>query len=46
MTDRWSGILGPDEREEVCAVIDGWGERELAAAERWWQSTASPAGTR
>lgn len=31
MTDRWSGLLGPDEREAVCALIDGWGVRELAA---------------
>jgi hypothetical protein len=29
VTDRWSGILGPDERNAVCAVIDAWGEREL-----------------
>ena len=31
MTDRWSGILGPEERERVCALIDGWAARELAA---------------
>lgn len=31
MTDRWSGLLGADERAVVCAVIDRWGERELAA---------------
>ncbi|MBF6557556.1 MAG: YbjN domain-containing protein [Acidimicrobiales bacterium] len=30
MIDRWSGILGPDERAAVCAVIDEWGERQLA----------------
>ncbi len=31
MTDEWAGILGPDEREQVCARIDTWAERELAA---------------
>jgi hypothetical protein len=30
VTDRWSGLLGPEEREAVCQVIDRWGERELA----------------
>ena len=28
--DRWGGILSDAEREAVCAVIDGWAERELA----------------
>ena len=30
MTDRWGGVLSDGEREAVCAVIDGWAERELA----------------
>ncbi len=33
MTDRWSGLLTPDERQAVCDVIDGWAERELVAGE-------------
>ena len=33
MTDRWRGVLGPDERAEVCSVVDRWAARELAAAE-------------
>ena len=31
MTNQWSGILGPDERDAVCTVIDQWAARELAA---------------
>ena len=31
MTNQWSGILGPDERDAVCTVIDQWSARELAA---------------
>jgi hypothetical protein len=31
VTDRWSGILGPEERARVGAVIDHWGARELAS---------------
>ena len=30
MTDEWAGILGPAERDAVCARIDGWAARELA----------------
>ena len=30
MTDRWSGVLGDQERQAVCRVIDGWAARELA----------------
>jgi hypothetical protein len=30
MTDRWSGVLGADERRAVCAAIDGWAAAELA----------------
>ena len=30
MTDEWAGILGPAERDEVCARIDSWAARELA----------------
>jgi hypothetical protein len=29
VTDRWSGILGPEERQAVCDIIDAWGAREL-----------------
>ncbi len=31
MTDRWSGLLGAEERQAVCEVIDDWGERELGS---------------
>ena len=31
MTDEWAGILGPEERDAVCARIDSWAARELAA---------------
>lgn len=31
MTDAWSGILGPAERDAVCDLIDAWSARELAA---------------
>ena len=30
MTDDWVGILGPAERDAVCARIDAWSARELA----------------
>jgi len=33
VTDRWRGVLGPDERAEVCSVVDRWAAGELAAAE-------------
>jgi hypothetical protein len=33
VTDRWTGILGPEERAALCAVIDEWGRRELAEDE-------------
>jgi len=31
VTDEWAGILGADEREQVCTRIDAWAARELAA---------------
>ncbi len=31
MTDPWSGILGPAERDAVCQLIDDWSARELAS---------------
>ena len=31
MSDQWGGILGPEEREAVCTLIDAWAGRELAA---------------
>jgi hypothetical protein len=31
VTDEWAGILGADERAQVCATIDAWAARELAA---------------
>ncbi len=31
MSDEWSGLLGDDERETVCSVIDAWAAREFAA---------------
>jgi hypothetical protein len=31
VTERWQGILGPEERARVGSVIDRWAERELAA---------------
>ena len=31
MSDGWGGILGSTERETLCALIDEWGARELAA---------------
>lgn len=31
MTDQWGGILGPEEHEAVCKLIDAWAARELAA---------------
>jgi hypothetical protein len=30
VTDDWAGILGPAERDSVCARIDDWSARELA----------------
>jgi hypothetical protein len=30
VTDDWTGILGPAERDAVCARIDDWAARELA----------------
>ena len=32
MSQSWSGILGPAERDEVCARIDAWAAGELATA--------------
>jgi hypothetical protein len=31
VTDEWAGVLTPAERDAVCARIDAWAERELAA---------------
>jgi hypothetical protein len=31
VTDEWAGILGPEERDAVCARIDSWAAGELAA---------------
>jgi len=31
VTDAWAGILGPTERDAVCALIDTWAARELDA---------------
>lgn len=32
MSDHREGVLSPDRREAVCALIDAWAERELSAA--------------
>ncbi len=44
MTDRWSGVLGDEERRHVVAVIDAWADRALAEGTALVAADRQPGG--